>query len=155
VSAIHTVERKVNTRLRAGAVALAIAAAAAAGCGDIGPTDPYTLVSGPYILHSIDGQLMPFVFLENEEGTITITTGSITLRTDRTFSETWTARFDPVEGEPISGGFSEQGTYELSGESVVFNLPAIPGRDEGTVTGYRRGDTLSYTAGGRVVVYLD
>jgi hypothetical protein len=37
----------------------------------------------------------------------------------------------------------------------VFNLPAIPGRDEGTVTGYRRGDTLSYTAGGRVVVYLD
>ena len=144
-----------NTRLRAGTVALAIAVAAAAGCGDIGPTDPYTLVSGPYILHSIDGQLMPFVFLEDEEGTVTITTGSITLRTDRTFSETWTARFDPVEGEPISGGFSEQGTYELSGESVVFNLPAIPGRDEATVTGYRRGDTLSYTAGGRVVVYLD
>lgn len=144
-----------TTRLRAAGAALALAVAAIAGCGDIGPTDPYTLVSGPYILHSIDGQLMPFVFLETEEGTVTITTGSITLRTDRTFSETWTARFDPTEGEPITGGFSEQGTYELSGENVLFNLPAIPGRDEATVPGYRRNDTLSYTAGGRVVVYLD
>jgi hypothetical protein len=126
-----------------------------AACSDVGPTDPYTLVAGPYILHSIDGELLPFVFLETEDGTITITTGSITLRTNRTFSETWTARLDPPSGDPISGGFSEQGTYELSGENIVFYLPAIPGRDEATVTGYKRGDTLSYTAAGRVVVYLD
>lgn len=145
-----------TTRLRAAAAALAFAIAAAAGCGDIGPTDPYTVVSGPYILHSIDGQLMPFVFLETEEGRVTITTGSITLRTDRTFSETWTARLDPPDGDPISGGFTEQGTYELpGGDAVLFHLPAIPGRDETTVTGYKRGDTLSYAAGGRVVVYLD
>ena len=142
-------------RLRATAAALAFAVAATAGCGDTGPTDPYTLVAGPYILHSIDGELMPFLLLETEEGTITITTGSITLRTDRTFSETWTARLDPPSGDPVFGGFTESGTYELSGETVVFQLPVIPGRSETTVTGYRRGDTLSYTAGGRVVVYLD
>jgi hypothetical protein len=143
-------------RNRATAAALALTLTLSAACGDVGPTDPYTLVAGPWILHSIDGELLPYVFLEDEEGTITITTGSITLRPDRTFSETWTARLDPPSGDPISGGFSEEGTYELpGGDAVLFHLPAIPGRDEATVTGYRRGDTLSYTAGGRVVVYLD
>lgn len=99
---------------------------------------------------------MPYVLQETEDGTITITTGSITLRPDRTFSETWTARLDQTGEPPLFGGFTETGTYELpGGEAVLFHLPAIPGRDEATVTGYKRGDTLSYTAGGRVVVYLD
>lgn len=142
-------------RLRATAALLGLTLAATAACSDLGPTDPYVLVAGPYVLHTIDGLPMPYVLESSDEGTITITTGSITLRTDRTFSETWTARLDQPGQAPLHGGFTEQGEYELSGETVVFHLQVIPGRTETMVTGYKRGDTLSYTAGGRVVVYLD
>lgn len=125
------------------------------GCSDVSPTDPYVLHAGPYILHSINGQLLPVELVTTEEGTFTVTTGSLTLRRDRSFTETWTGRLDPPAGEPEFGAISASGTYELRGEDVIFDLPAAPGRDAVTVVGLLRGDTLSYVAAGMLVVYID
>lgn len=140
--------RKLAVALAAGAV-LGVAA-----CGDVA-TDPYARVAGPYILHSINGQLLPVVLLETDGGNFTVTTGALTLRRDRAFTETWTGRFDPPVGSPEFGAISASGTYELNGDEVTFNLPAAPGRGASTVIGEIRGDTLRYAADGLVVVYLD
>ena len=90
-----------------------------------------------------------------EEGTFTVTTGVLTLRSDRTFTETWTGRLDPPGGPPEFGAISATGTYEIRGEDVTFNLPAAPGRDETTVIGLLRSDTLTYAVAGLVLVYID
>jgi hypothetical protein len=142
----------VKRRLTATAAALTILLLA--GC-DNAPTDPYVRHAGPYILHSIDGQLLPVVLQSDADGTLTVTTGSLTLRRDRSFSETWTGRFDPPDGPPQFGGFSAAGTYEIAGEEITFRLPAAPGRDEATIVGAIRGDTLMYVLSGRLIVYLD
>jgi hypothetical protein len=139
---------------RFAAAAAAVVLLLAVGC-DGTPTDPYVRHAGPYILHSIDGQLLPVVLQQDAEGSLTVTTGSLTLRRDRSFSETWTGRFDTPEGPPQFGGFTAAGTYEIVGEEITFRLPAAPGRDEATIVGAIRGDTLMYAVGGRLIVYLD
>jgi hypothetical protein len=142
-------------RKHAAALALGASIIAISACGDVSPTDPYTLHAGPYILHSISGQELPVELASTEEGTFTVTTGALTLRRDRSFTETWTGRLDPPEGPPEFGAISASGTYEIRGEDITFNLPAAPGRDETTVIGLIRGDTLTYVLGGLVIVYLD
>jgi hypothetical protein len=135
--------------------ALVFATTAALACGDVGPTDPYTAIAGPFILHSVDGQTIPAQLASGPDGTITVTTGSLTLRPDRTFREIWTVTLTSPSGAAQHGALVESGTYKLDGQSIVFSLPAAPGRGELTIQGTIRADTLSYTINGRVVVYLD
>jgi hypothetical protein len=142
------------TKTSAGVLALACVIALA-GCGYDSLTDPHVLRAGPYILQSINGQAPPVELVTTAEGTFTVTTGVLTLRRDRTFTETWTGRLDRPDVPPEYGAISATGTYEIRGEDVTFNLPAAPGRDESTVIGLLRGDTLSYAIAGLVVVYLD
>jgi hypothetical protein len=142
-------------RLSRAFAALLSVSAAALACGDVGPTDPYTAIAGPFILHSVDGQTIPAELATGPEGTITVTTGSLTLRSDRTFREIWTVTLTPASGPPQHGALVESGTYELDGQTIVFTLPVAPGRGETTIPGTIRADTLTYTIDGRVVVYLD
>lgn len=130
-------------------------ALAGISCGDVSPTDPYTERAGSYVLRSINQQTLPAMISSGPDGTVTITSGSLSLKSDRTFTEIWTARIAPATGAPVNGALSEEGTYELNGDAITFHLPARPGRGALDVAGTFNADTLTYTVAGRTVVYLD
>ncbi|MEX1186638.1 MAG: hypothetical protein WEA80_08605 [Gemmatimonadaceae bacterium] len=136
--------------------------AAAAGllllssCGESSVTDPYQDAAGVFLLQSIAGEQLPAVITSSPtEGVVRVTTGSLFLSADRRFQETLTVTLEPPGGAaPQNGAAVATGTYTVVGDSVEFSIDARGSTPAGTMQATLRGDTLSYSILGRVVVYV-
>lgn len=140
---------------------LALLATAAAllslfACGESSVTDPYQKAAGVFLLQSIAGQPLPAVITSSPtEGEVRVTTGSLFLSTDRRFQETLTVSHQPPGGAPPQNGTAvASGTYTIVGDSVEFSIDARGSAAASTMQATLRGDTLSYSVLGRVVLYL-
>ncbi len=137
---------------------LAVAAAllSLSSCGESSVTDPYQEAAGVFLLQSIAGQPLPAVITSTEtEGEVRVTTGSLFLSADRRFQETLTVRLQPPgSASPQNGTAVAGGTYTVVGDSVEFAIDARGATAASTMQATLRGDTLSYSVLGRVVLYL-
>jgi len=144
-------------RTLAPALLAATAAFLALGaCGESSPTDPYQNAAGVFLLQSIGGQPLPAVITSSStEGDVRVTTGSLFLSTDRRFQETLTVNYQPPgSAQPRNGTAVATGTYTVVGDSVEFAIAASASTPADTMQAKLRGDTLSYSVAGRVVLYL-
>jgi hypothetical protein len=139
----------------------ALLAAAAAllslsACGESSVTDPYQEAAGVFLLQSIADQPLPAVITSSEtEGEVRVTTGSLFLSADRRFQETLTVTLQPPDNAPPQNGTAvASGTYTVVGDSVEFSIDARGSTPASTMQATLRGDTLSYSVLGRVVLYL-
>jgi D-serine deaminase-like pyridoxal phosphate-dependent protein len=136
--------------------------AAAAGllwlssCGESSVTDPYQEAAGVFLLQSIAGAQLPAVITSSPtEGVVLVTTGSLFLSPDRRFQETLTITLEPPGGaDPQNGAAVATGTYTVAGDSVEFSIDALGSTPASTMQATLRGDTLSYSVFGRVVLYV-
>ena len=125
-------------------------------CGEKDATSPYDDAAGVFLLKSIAGQSLPALIASSAtEGDVRVTTGSLFLSAERRFQETLTVTMLPPGGAPAQNGTAvATGTYTVVGDSVEFSIDARGSTAASKMQATLRGDTLSYTVFGRVVLYL-
>jgi hypothetical protein len=107
------------------ALVLAAVVATVAACGSdsnngTGPTD----VSGTYSLTTINGNALPFTIPNTGEHTTVITSATGTLGTDGTYTIVGVGTEDGGDPTTVVG---DEGTYTVSGSTVVFTSSAFGG----------------------------
>ena len=137
------------------AVSAAITILVIAACGDSSVTDPHQEAAGVFLLKSISGVDLPAVITSNStDGTVRVTTGSLFLSGDRRFQETLTISVIPPTGPSQNGTAVATGTFSVVGDSVEFSIAEQGSTPPSKMQARLRGDTLTYSILGRVVLYL-
>lgn len=117
--------------------------------GEAGPLDP-TPVLGEYTLYQINGVSAPIVVYQDARGQHEVIGGSMTLRGDRSYTETADVRIVPPSGSPAPPVTnSVTGSFRLTSRGVEF-LTQQGNLFVGTLV----GDTLTYTVPGYRVSYV-
>ena len=110
------------------------------GCGSDGVTTPVG-VEGEYALETVNGIALPFLKSESAIERVEVVSGSLTLRSNRTYSgeivERWTAA-GSVELFPETSA----GTFSISGDQLTFTETASGAAYHGTINGNRLRATL-------------
>ena len=89
---------------------------------------------GTYDLRTVNNQSLPFVLANDFEGKIEITSGYVTLRSDRTFVDVSTYRITEPGQAPYFFPAEGSGTYELNGNTVTFYANDSEGSYQYTMT---------------------
>ena len=137
--------------------AFLVFAAACGGGGDkaadeiTGPPPP-AAVTLSFTLQQVNGQTLPASF-QTAEGVLVITSGSMVLRPELTFSESILYNLTAPGASAVADTAITTGTYAQTGTDIVFTVP--PSGSEGTITfsGTVVGNTLTYNDAGFVAVY--
>ena len=109
--------RRSTVRLAAALVPAALIAACGGGDKATGPGDG---VVGTYALQSVNGQSLPMQLGTTDDGrAVAITTGSVDLRSDKSYVTALTFRFTG-RGQSSSQSQQDTGTYTASGSSVTL-----------------------------------
>lgn len=109
-------------------------------CGDNG-TEAEASFAGTYTLQTIDGHALPFTGEEE-----VVTSGSLILRADKTWTVTFTAH--DASGD---ASFTDGGTYTISGNSITL----LSSEDnDNPVSGTFSGSTLTITDSVDATVYI-
>ena len=118
-----------------------------AACGDDDGVGPGADVVGTFNLQTINGAALPAVVLQIGADRIEITSGSIALNENRTFSAALTFR-ETVGGVVTTETETDSGTYTVSGNTVQLTAA------NGTVaTATISGNTLTSNQQGFNLVY--
>jgi hypothetical protein len=135
-----------NLILVAGAVTLL------AACGS-DATGPIRTVEGTFTLTTVNGAVLPFTLVEDDEDNrVELVSGAIVTTVDRTFTDVMS--FLIVEdGEETTDTEELDGTYTLSGNTISFTVSGGVGgytaqlnESAGTITQNISGLTLVYTS---------
>ncbi len=119
-----------------------------AACGDGGPTDPSQSAVGTYTLVQVNGSALPALLGQFAEGGVDVLSGTLTLRGDRTYTETVNVRITPSTGVVQTFPAIEDGTFTVTGSTVQFQTS-----DGDTYSGTLSGTTLSYNVDGLSATY--
>ena len=137
-------------------IAILLATAALVGCGDDddGGTTTPTNVSGTYNLTLVNGAAPPGTTeIIAGGGRVEITSATMVLRDNQTYTETINSRTVPASGAATTATQTENGSYAINGNTIIFTLAATttapPFSYEGTIT----GNTLTYTFAGTAITY--
>ena len=117
------------------------------GCGSdsTGPDEPDWV--GSYALETVEGSALPVVLLQIGNDKIEVTTGSVTLNEDQTFSTNMTYRVTEA-GSVSTGSDSQVGSFTKNGTALRFNY------SDGTQdTGSLNGEILTLTSEGVTFVF--
>jgi hypothetical protein len=111
------------------------------GCGSDSVVTPPAGLQGEYALETVNGMTLPFLKGESASQRVDVVSGSLTLRSNRTYSgdivEQWT-----------TGGNTElfpetsAGTYSVSGNQLTFTESGSGAVYHGTINGNRISATL-------------
>jgi len=110
-------------------------------CGDGGPLDPLSGVAGTYVLVSMNGQPLPYIFYEDQYELEEIVAVELTLNRDGTCSTTSTERFtDKITGASEVDTETDSCVYRISGSSISISFDGwseVPGIEPltGTISG--------------------
>jgi hypothetical protein len=113
-----------------------------------GPTDPTQTAVGTYGLVQFNGSALPTITSQDATGRVEVVSGTLTLRSDRSFAETINARFTPTSGAVQTTSVNNSGTFTVTGNTVRFQTS-----DGATYSGTMDGIILQYTVQGIVVRY--
>jgi len=124
-------------------------AACGGGHGVTAPTDPALAAVGDYQLALVNGQTVPVPYYQDASGTLTITGGTLALRSDRSYTETETMRASFSDGSPSQNqNLMENGTFQVTGTQITFTIPADVNGPALSYTGAVNGGVVSYTYNG-------
>ena len=119
-----------------------------AACGDDGPTDPTQSAVGTYALVQVNGSPVPALLGQFPEGRLDVLSGTLTLRNDKSYTETVNIRVTPTTGVVQTVPITENGTFTVTGSTVQFNT------SEGdTYSGTLSGNTLEYNVDGLTATF--
>jgi hypothetical protein len=129
---------------------LLIAPLLLAACnGEAGPTDPTPAV-GQYTLYSINGMPPPLIVNQDVTGRLEVLGGSLSLRGDRSYTETADLRTIPPTGSPTpTVTNSVSGSFRLLNQRIEFRT-----REGDLFFGTLAGDTVTYAIGNFRVAYV-
>lgn len=120
--------------------------------GDVTGPGPVVPVNLTFSLQQVNGQNVPATF-QPTDGKLVITSGTMLLRTDKTFAESMVYTFTPTGGAAQPDTAITTGTYVQTGAEVVFTVPPAGTDPMHTFPGTISGNTLSYNDAGFVAVY--
>ena len=127
-------------------IALTSLSLAACGGGEsTGPADDYARVAGSYTLVSLDGRPLPATVFQDASTRIDVTSATLVLRADRTFTETLDGQIRQGGGQPQPERQVHNGTFTLSGTAAAFTVPAAGGLPALGFAGTLSGTVLTYT----------
>ncbi len=135
------------------ATLFALLAVTLSGCGDNPTSSGESDITGTYTLATVNATAPPVTVFQSSEGRVEVTSGSMVLRADNSYTETLNLRIIPAAGAPMNESSSENGTYARNGSSVQFTVPASAGEPAFSYQGTVNGGTLSYTIEGTAVVF--
>jgi hypothetical protein len=119
---------------------------AACGGGEpAGPEDGYARASGTYTLVSLNGRPLPATAFQDASMRIDVTSATLVLRADRTFTETLDGEVRLGAGQPQPERQVHRGTFTLSGTAAAFTVPAAGEFPAFGFTGTLSGTVLTYT----------
>ncbi len=134
--------------------ALCLAAFSAAACDSGSSTEPGGgMVASTYALETVNGARLPATIFRDADGRIEATAGTLTLRGDRSYTESFQVRLVPTSGPSDSDEITENGTYSVVGSTITFTVPAGGGEPAFSYTGAINGDVLTYAVEGTSVQY--
>jgi hypothetical protein len=123
----------------------------AAGCGDDG-SGPEASIDGTYELISMNGNSLPYVFIDNGEGQERINSGSVTL-SGRNFTLASSTSSNYGSGWE-DDTWSDSGTFILSGNSLtLYYSDGDTSTEVGEQWTWDGGDLISMTHGLRAFVF--
>ena len=135
--------------MRVGTIMTALLAAVAVGaCGGdsaSGPADEYARVAGSYTLVALNGKPLPALLVEDATIRVDITSATLVLRANRTFTESLDSQVKLGASEAQSERQVHNGTFQLSGATASFTVPAANGFSAFGFTGTINGTVLTYT----------
>lgn len=117
-------------------------------CGDDAPTDPTQAAVGTYTLVQVNGSTLPALIGQFAEGRIDVLSGTLTLRNDKSFTETVNVRITPTTGVIQTFPSTENGTFTVTGTTVQFQTS-----ERGSYSGTLSGNTLTYNVEGISATY--
>jgi hypothetical protein len=134
-----------------------LATVALIGCSDDddddGGTTP-TNVTGTYNLTLVNGAAPPgTTSFPAGGGRIEITSATMVLRENQTYTETINARTVPASGTATTSTQTENGSYAIYGNTIVFTLPATTSTPAFSYDGTITGNTLTYVFAGTAITY--
>ena len=131
-------------------LAAALLALSVAACGDSADitVNQVTPVVGSWSLQSSGGATLPFLLDQLGEDKIELMEAGLTTTANGKFVSTSVER-TTIGGQATSRSFSEDGNYTTDGPAITFTFSS----DGASVTGVVRGDSLTFSESGAVVVY--
>jgi hypothetical protein len=136
------------------AVITLFATTSACGGGDSTAPDPKAAVAGTYTLTQINGGNLPVTVFANTAGRIELTGGSLTLRSDGSYTESLAARTVYTSGAaPQTTTDNENGTFTVIGSQITFSIPPSGSSSGLSYTGAVSGGVLTYTYEGNAFRY--
>lgn len=152
--------RTIRKRVGFGSLMIAFSVLAACGGGDssgggdvTGPgPGPVVPVNLSFNLQQVNGQGLPATF-QPTDGKLVISSGTMLLRADKTFSESMIYTFTPTGGATQPDTAITTGTYAQTGSDLVFTVPPAGADPLYTFAGTVSGNTLSYNDAGFMAVY--
>jgi hypothetical protein len=123
----------------------ALALVACGGSESTEPADEYARASGSYTLVSLSGRPLPATLSQDASMRVDITSATLVLRADRTFTETLVGQVRQGNGQPQPERQVHNGTYTLSGTTASFAVPAAGEFPSFGFTGTLSGTVLTYT----------
>ncbi len=154
--------RRAPWRLLAALSLPLLAACGGAGGGDGAtgpgpvPVDPYVAAAGSYSLVSVNGSpglpASVFYSVPAPGGRIDINSGSMVLRVDKTFTETFNFLVVPTTGASSTDSDITVGTFALSNGAITFNSVDPSGSHTWSGT-LDISATISYNDQGFLAVY--
>ncbi len=138
---------KLITRALRTAAIVTCAAALACGGGDsTGPADdPYAAAAATYTLVSLNGRALPATVFQDATVRVDITSASLVMRANRTFTETIDGLVIMGTAQPVPEHQVHNGSFVLNGTAASFNVPAANGFPTFSFSGTLTGNVLLYT----------
>ena len=119
------------------------------GCGESSsgpqPVDEYAAVAGTYTLMSLNQQTLPAKLFEDATERVDVTSATLVMRGNRTFTETLDSQVRLNGGQPQGDQQVHNGTFTLSGATATFTVPAANGFPPFGFSGTITGKVLVYT----------
>lgn len=156
---------RIRTRRAIALAAAVLLAACGGGGGDAGITgpaqppkiDPYVAAAGSYALTSVNGSVaLPgsvFYTTPAPGGRLDISSGSMVLRADKSFTETFNFTNIPVTGASTIDADVTTGTFVLTSGSIVFTINDPTSGLHSWSGTLDAGGTISYNDQGFLAVY--
>ena len=130
-------------------VAALIIAPALIACGDDDPSGPSAAtVAGAYTLRTVNGQALPFVFINQPTLRVEVISDEYLLNENGTFTTTITLR-ETEDTVVTMTSDSYSGQWLVSGNNVNLNSVEV-GREQAS---FSNGNTLTFALNGVTLVY--
>lgn len=118
-------------------------------------TAPSDTTAGNYVLATVNGGGLPAIIGENSAGRLTINSGTMLLRDDKSYVNTRNFVVTLTTGEATPTTTIDPGNYAVVGTQITFTIPVseIGGTVPFSYTGAVASGVLSYTYSGISYVY--